>query len=104
VAADAKIRNIRNDFQRIEGAEVLFFKDLGFSLFAVCSQQDRVFLEEQFLKRHVLTHNLGLVDKRYIEKAQIYRKQGEELAIDPDSVSRALEIVKDVVTATAQCL
>lgn len=102
--AEAKITKIRVNFQRLDGAEVLFFKDLGFTLFAECNQEDRIFLQEQFLKRHVLTHNLGLVDKKYIEKARTYEKQGTELDIKPIDVSRALKIVVGIVTTASQCL
>lgn len=99
-----KIKNIRNNFQRLEGAENLYSKDLNFALLDKCNKEDKNFLHEQFLKRHVLTHNLGLVDKKYIEKAQIYEKQGVELDIKSNEVLRALDIVVNIVSATAKSL
>lgn len=102
--AETKLAKIRGNFQRLEGAETLFSEDLGFALFAECNQKDRIFLQEQFLKRHVLIHNLGLIDRKYIEKAQAYKKQGEELDIKPIDVLRALEIVEGIVTTATQCL
>jgi len=102
--AETKIMKIRVNFQRLEGAEALFSEDLGFALYAECDQEDRIFLQEQFLKRHILTHNLGLVDKKYIEKAQAYEKQGAELDIKPIDVLRALEIVVGIVITASQCL
>jgi hypothetical protein len=102
--AQAKIMKIHVNFQRLESAEALFSEDLGFALFAECDQNDKTFLQEQFLKRHVLTHNLGLVDKKYIEKAQRYERQGTGLDIKPIDVSRALEIVVGIVTTASKCL
>jgi hypothetical protein len=102
--AASKIAKIRADFQRLEGAEALFSQDLGFALFAECPQKDRTFLQEQFLKRHVLTHNLGLIDAKYIQKAEVYEKQGAELDIKPIDVLGALEIVVRIVTSATQCL
>jgi len=102
--AETKITKIRGNFQQLEGAETLFLEDLEFALLAKCDQKDRAFLQDQFLKRHVLTHNLGLIDKKYIEKAQAYKKQGEELDIEPGDVLRALELVKDIIAGATQCL
>jgi hypothetical protein len=102
--AASKIARIRANFQRLEGAEALFSQDLDVALFAECPQKDRTFLQEQFLKRHVLTHNLGLIDAKYIEKAEVYAKQGAEINIKPIDVLGALEIVVRIVTSATQCL
>ncbi|MGB8657038.1 MAG: hypothetical protein WCE90_04545 [Candidatus Zixiibacteriota bacterium] len=99
-----KIAKIRVNFQRIEGAEGLFSQDLSFALFGECPEEDRAFLQEKFLRRHVLTHNLGLIDAKYIEKAEVYEKQGAELEIIPTDVLKALKIVVRVVTSATQCL
>ena len=96
--AEAKIKKVGTTFQRLEGAETLLSKDLAFELFAECNEKDKSFLQDQFLKRHVLTHNLGLIDKKYIQKAQAYEKQGAELHIKPEDVSKALEIAVGIVT------
>lgn len=102
--AEIKIRKIHVNFQRLDGATALFHKDLDFELFAKCNQKDIAFLQEQFLKRHILTHNLGLVDRKYMERAHVYAKQGTELNIGAADVLRVLEIVVDVVTVATQCL
>ncbi len=95
--AESKIKKIRNTFQRIEGAEQLFKGDLGIDLYSALKPQDKSFLEEQFLKRHVLTHNLGLVDKKYQEKAKTYERQGAELEISEGDVKKTLSLVTEIV-------
>lgn len=100
--ADKKEERIKVTFQRLDGAQKLMLTDLQYDIFSSISNEDRLFLEEQFLKRHVLTHNLGLVDEKYLEKANYYSKQGSELEILPADVSRALEIVASIVGKTSQ--
>jgi len=100
--AEKKEERIRVTFQRLEGAQNLFLVDLQYDILSGISEEDKMFLEEQFLKRHVLTHNLGLVDEKYLEKAHIYLKQGSELEILPNDVSRALEIVAIIIGKTSQ--
>lgn len=102
--AESKIGKIGTTFQRLEGAEELFLKEIDFALFVGTKQDDLAFLQEQFLKRHVLIHNLGLVDQKYIEKAQVYQKQGAELDVKPGDVLRALEIVKSIITTASNCI
>lgn len=99
--ADKKEERIRVTFQRLDGAQKLFLDDLKYDLFSKTSEEDRLFIEEQFLKRHVLTHNLGLVDEKYLEKAHNYLKQGSELEILPNDVSRTLDIVATVLRETS---
>jgi endogenous inhibitor of DNA gyrase (YacG/DUF329 family) len=100
--ADKKEEQIRVNFQRLNGAQNLFLADLNYDIFSDISEDGKLFLEEQFLKRHVLTHNLGLVDEKYLEKAHNFMKQGSELEILPEDVSRALKIVATIIRKTAQ--
>jgi hypothetical protein len=46
--AKAKTKKVVTTFQRLEGAEALFSRDLGFKLFAECNEKDKSFLQEQF--------------------------------------------------------
>ncbi|MEN6443071.1 MAG: hypothetical protein ABFC71_04885 [Methanoregula sp.] len=100
--ADKKEERIRVTFQRIDGAQKLFLDDLKYDIYSKISEEDRLFLEEQFLKRHVLTHNLGLVDEKYLEKAHNYLEPGSELEILPNEVSHTLDVIATVLSETSQ--
>lgn len=95
--AEVKVKRIRVNFQRLKGAEDFFRHDLEIELFARFDHAERVFLQEQFLKRHVLSHNLGLVDEQYLAKAQAYARQGSELQILSNDVLQALVMVENII-------
>jgi hypothetical protein len=100
--AETKLEKVRNTFQRIEGGEKLFKDELGQYLYSSITANEKEFLEAEFLKRHVLTHNLGLVDRKYQEKAQTYQRQGAELELKPEEVKTALELVTRIIKGATQ--
>lgn len=95
--AEVKVKRIRVNFQRLKGAEDFFRQELEIELFARFDNAERVFLQEQFLKRHVLSHNLGLVDEQYLAKAQAFARQGSELEILSSDVLQALAMVESII-------
>lgn len=94
---ETMISKMRTNFQRLDGAEVFFIKDFKYELFSGLGDPNRLFLQDQFLKRHVLTHNLGLIDKRYLEQARAYERQGAELDIASADVLKALSLVEGII-------
>lgn len=89
------------NFQRITGAEEFYRGDFGVVLFDGVANDDRVVLEEVFCKRHVLTHNLGLVDEKYKRQAGLWTRAGAEVPVEKDDVVRAISVVEKVIKAAA---
>lgn len=100
--ATNKIAKVKVNFQRLEGAADFFNKDFAIDIFTFINKTERVFLENLFLKRHVITHNLGLVDSKYLSKAQAWQKQGSEIDFSKDEISRALDVVIEIITKLYQ--
>jgi hypothetical protein len=98
--AEKLIQKIRVNFQRLTGAEEFFRRDLAIEVFQNLTVPERESLELSFAKRHVLTHNLGLIDEKYKDKAQRWERVSSELVIEPDDVLAALESVWKVVSYT----
>lgn len=99
-----KVARLKTTFQRLTGAEETFRTECGFELFAGLSREERDSLEQQFLKRHVITHNLGLVDERYQEKAKAWQRLGQEIPIEVSDIKRSLALVDKVVRQAAALL
>ncbi|MFH1932225.1 MAG: hypothetical protein ABIN18_11635 [Pseudomonadota bacterium] len=102
--AEAKINRIKTNFQRLSGAEDFFRMDLQIEIFDCLSDNERNILEELFLKRHVITHNLGLVDDKYQIKASNWQRMGEELRIERLEIEKGLEFVNRVISEESKAL
>lgn len=55
-------------FQNIESAKNELLQKTGFDLTTTISFEDWKFVREQFQKRHLLAHKMGVVDAEYISK------------------------------------
>jgi len=85
-------RKVGNRYQNIESATSTFKKYVGFSPFEIIPEADIDFLKTTFEKRHPITHNLGVVDKKYLERVRAGELEGREIRISPADLARALEI------------
>ena len=51
-----------------------------------------------FEKRHPVTHNLGVVDKKYLERVQRAEHEGREVRISEGEVMSLIDDVRDVIS------
>jgi hypothetical protein len=84
-----------NPFQAIERSECLF-KKLKVAPFAVLTDEDRNFLAALIEKRHVIGHNLGLADEKYL-KSTGQESEGENVRLLGDEVRRFAKLAFRVV-------
>ena len=84
-------KKIGNAFQNVHRAEDIFSKKVGLPLFDGCSIEEVDELARTFEKRHPITHNLGVVDKHYIEKARSAEEEGKEVLVSIREIQKAIE-------------
>jgi hypothetical protein len=61
------------------------------------AEPDRQQLEATFEKRHPIVHNLGIVDRKYLERVQSAEKAGREVMLDQDELLQAVQTCMAVV-------
>lgn len=85
-------KKIRNGFQNVQRAAELINAEIDVFLFDGILESQVEFLARVFEKRHPITHNLGVVDRKYIDKAQTAEREGREVFVSAREIEAALEI------------
>jgi hypothetical protein len=93
---DARLKKLGNTFQNITRTGEVLRDQLG--LLAV-PEVPWVELGAAFEKRHPITHNLGVVDRKYLERAQATDREGREVGITAAEVNTTLDQVLAAVSA-----
>lgn len=88
-----------NVFQNLRRAEELFSKELKGSVLNALSDAEIESLSDTFEKRHPITHNLGVVDRKYIERARTAEKEGREIRVSKEEIERAIDLSMKLLTA-----
>jgi len=89
---------VRNKLQNIWLSQQVFQELLAIDIFETVSPQQTETLRQIFEKRHPITHNLGVVDKKYLERLRSAEREGHEVLVNLDEVNAAVSIMRDVVT------
>lgn len=92
---DTKMKKIGNSFQNTERSKGQLLK-----LFDYSPTQSDLWerLGGCFEKRHPVTHNLGVVDKKYLERAQQAEREGREVRISEKEVAVLLEDIYSAIS------
>jgi rubredoxin len=85
-------RHVRTTYQSVASAAQTFETQTGVALFAETGVDGRARLEQVFEKRHPITHNLGIVDRGYLRRAQSGELEGREVRVTALEVREAVEI------------
>ena len=94
---EALSRVVRNTFQNVSTAAETYKSLLNADLFEGISDGERTELDKVFAMRHPITHNLGIVDRKYLERVRSGELRGREVSADPDRIVNAITIAERVL-------
>ncbi|NVM30431.1 MAG: hypothetical protein HWN65_16425 [Candidatus Helarchaeota archaeon] len=90
-------RDTRNKFINIGQTIKLFKDDLGINLESILGQNGKDKLNSLMLKRNVIVHNIGFIDKIFLEQSGLDYKMHQPIPIDLDEIETILLIVENCI-------
>ncbi|MFP4224247.1 MAG: hypothetical protein ACLFVN_09250 [Phycisphaeraceae bacterium] len=102
--AETMRKRVRNRFQSFEGGRDVLVDLFGIDLHEVLGDSDVEQFKHTLEKRHPITHNLGIVDRKYLEKVQMGEGEGRDVSLDEHEVIKALDTMLSLVRDTHACL
>jgi hypothetical protein len=97
-------KKIGNKFQNLEIASRLVKEFADVDLFQEIDSTKYNFLNETFQKRHPITHNLGIVDKKFLEQVMSGGLEGRDIRVTEAEIKEAIELSIIVLTSLHQRL
>jgi len=91
-----KIGKIRNAFQNPERAEEIFREETKIPILSDLNAEERGVIIDGFQKRHPISHNLGIVDRKYLRTVQSVEREGKEVRVTSDDVHELLVLCRRV--------
>lgn len=92
--------SIRNSYQNVASAATTFQKYVDVELCSGFAEDDITFLRSTFEKRHPIAHNLGIIDRKYLERVRSGESTGREIRITATDVLRAITITSAIIART----
>lgn len=83
-------KKVRNAFQSVERMSALLKTEFNVSIAEHHSEDTLTSLRNTFEKRHPITHNLGVVDRKYLEKALSAEKEGREIRVTRSEIEKVM--------------
>lgn len=94
---DKVLGKIGNAFQNVRRAGGVFSDHTGENLYALLKASDLDFLALVFEKRHPVTHNLGVIDRKYLQRARTGELEGREIRVGEQEIRHAIGLVRGIL-------
>ena len=92
-------KRVKNRYQNIASGEATFLALTGRQLFSGVDEADKAALASVFDKRHPITHNIGVVDRKYLQAARSDELEGREVRVTleevEDAATKAFGLLRD---------
>ena len=88
-----KLKKIGNKYQNIELARKVIEDEFDIKLLEGFEVNQVEALRVTFEKRHPITHNLGIIDRKYLEKARSGELKGRDVKVSPKEMTDAMALV-----------
>lgn len=92
-----KMSKLGNSFQNLSKAREIFMRDLDIEILSGLSTTDLDFMGLQFAKRHVITHNLGLVDEKFRKQASAWQTLGQDISLNASDIACLLDLIRKII-------
>lgn len=102
--ADKRVKKCGNAFQSVSRGGKASLDLVAQDIFAALSTSERSELESGFEARHPVTHNAGVVDRKYLDKSGSSEREGHEVAVTTAMVTRAMELATKALSEFHQRL
>lgn len=90
-------RVIRNGYQNIDAGERLVREHLGLELFAGIDLADRQRAAGIIAKRHPITHNFSVVDRKHLSQVSHGPSQGRDVCVQVEEVEWLLSFIGQLI-------
>ncbi len=102
--AEDRLARLRNAFQNPDRAEQIAREELCVDLFGPIGTKGQQAVGNTFQKRHAITHNLGVVDRKYLEHGGGAGGLGREVPLTAAEVGGTVDLVAQVLSKLYQSL
>jgi len=95
-------KEVRNGFQNPECAAEIVRSRMNLELYDGLPSESVLRLRNTFEKRHPITHNLGVTDRKYLEKVMAAEQEGKDIRVSREEIEEAIGLCMNVLTALHQ--
>lgn len=92
-------------FQNIEKARIKIINELGFDFKSKIDDHEWNFLKEQFQKRHLVSHKMGIIDEEFCNKTDTSLGMiGKKVMISSEEIIRLITLLEKISTSVFKAI